>query len=673
MERVRKFYEELRRRRILRAMGAYAVGAFALLQVSEPVVHGLSLPEWVIKAVVIACAAGFPVAFVLAWLFDLTARGIERTPDAPSSPRPPTPPAAGAPVHPGAMTALLDELARAPEVAPQELRPLRPGETVGRFEILREIGRGGFGVVYEARDGGLGRLVALKTIQPRRGVDAAMLGAEAEAAAQLQHPNIVTIHDLGTDGARAWMVLELLRGETLQERLRHGPMTPAEALRTSLGVARGLAHAHRAGIVHRDLKTANVFLTEDGSAKILDFGLSRMFGSAGLEGGTPGYMAPEQARGEPQDARTDVFAAAVMTWEMLTGARPYPVVDGRNTVLDAAHPPRLPVSAPAALRRLLAAALQPESGEASARRGGLAGGADGGGGGRGAAALAPLAGAGRRGGRGGGRGAGGAGLGAAGAGSRCGRRAGGAHPGGGRRRAQRHLRPRAGRPLRHAGHLAGAVARAPGADPLAPGGRHPAAGQGAAGGGGRAAGARDRAQPGREGAAAGHRPPLRRRLRHRAAGAGPDHQRVPLHHQGAGAGQGAGARADRPAGPRRPRPAGRRAGGGGGLAPRRGRPDHAQPGRLRALLQRPPRHRPAPVRRGPPRAGRRPGGGPGLRPGPLCAGGPRRLDPPAGQRRAGGAGGEEGPRAAGGGGAAGRPAAGARTAGAPGLEGHRRR
>jgi tetratricopeptide (TPR) repeat protein len=360
LERLRRFYEELRRRRMFRALGAYAVGAFAILQIAEPVVHGLHLPEWTITAIVVACAAGFPAAFALAWTYDLTGKGIQRTPDMIPTPRPPTPPAAAPPVKAGAMTALLEELAQAPEVAPREIRPLGPGDSIGRFEILREIGRGGFGVVYEARDGGLGRLVALKTVQPRRGVDPEMLRVEAEAAAQLQHPNIVTVHDVGTDGGHAWIVLELLRGETLDARLRRGPLPYAEALRVALGVARGLAHAHRMGIVHRDLKPANVFICEDGAAKILDFGLSRVFGSGGAEGGTPGYMAPEQSRGEPQDARTDVFAAAVMLYEMLSGQRPYGVVDGRSAALEAGRPPSVPVRAPAVLRRHLEAALHPD-------------------------------------------------------------------------------------------------------------------------------------------------------------------------------------------------------------------------------------------------------------------------------------------------------------------------
>jgi hypothetical protein len=111
LERLRRFYDELRRRRMFRALGAYAVGAFAVLQVAEPIVNGLHLPGWSISAVVIACAAGFPVAFALSWAFDFTSRGIERTPDLVVTPAPPTPPAASPAVKPGPMSALLEELA----------------------------------------------------------------------------------------------------------------------------------------------------------------------------------------------------------------------------------------------------------------------------------------------------------------------------------------------------------------------------------------------------------------------------------------------------------------------------------------------------------------------------------------------------------------------------------
>ena len=262
------------------------------------------------------------------------------------------------------MSALLEELAEAPEVQPGT--GIGPGTVLGgRFEVLRELGRGGFGLVFEARDRELGRLVAVKVVRPRRGADPGMLRAEAEAVAALHHPNIVTVHDLGSAGGEGWLVLELLHGETLEERLRRGPLPGAEAIRVAVEVARGLAHAHRAGVLHRDLKPSNVFLCDDGAVKILDFGLSRVFGSgSGPEGGTPAYMAPEQWRREEGDERTDVFALGVLVHEMLTGQRPFAVESGRSTALDAAPPPSIPSgAAPRAVRTLVRRSLSREPGD----------------------------------------------------------------------------------------------------------------------------------------------------------------------------------------------------------------------------------------------------------------------------------------------------------------------
>jgi tetratricopeptide (TPR) repeat protein/predicted Ser/Thr protein kinase len=250
-----------------------------------------------------------------------------------------------APVRRGALSALLEDLARAPRPALEEIAPaLRPGQTLGRYEILREIGRGGFGVVYEARDRELGRLVAVKTVRARRHdpQHAATLKQEAEAAAQLNHPNIVTLHDAGQADGTAFLVMERLRGETLEARLERGSLPAREAVRIAAEVARGLAHAHAAGVLHRDLKPSNVLLTTDGAAKILDFGLSRVFGSgSGEKGGTPGYMAPEQWRGEADDERTDLFALGVMLHQMLSGRLPYEVKEGRSAALDPGPPPPL--------------------------------------------------------------------------------------------------------------------------------------------------------------------------------------------------------------------------------------------------------------------------------------------------------------------------------------------
>jgi WD40 repeat protein len=259
---------------------------------------------------------------------------------------------------------LLLEVARAPDRDPSALAPdLRPGMVVGRFELVREIGRGGFGVVFEARDRDLGRLVAFKAMRrmrpERAGELEQPLREEAEAAARLNHPNVVTLHDYGMHDGTPYLILELLRGETLQARLRRGEVPPGEAVRIALDIARGLVHAHAAGVLHRDLKPGNVYLCDGGGVKLLDFGLARLFDrGTGSGGGTPAYMAPEQFRGEPGDARADVFSAAVVLFHMLAGELPFPVSRGRSAALDAGPPPRLPLpDAPPELAALLASAL----------------------------------------------------------------------------------------------------------------------------------------------------------------------------------------------------------------------------------------------------------------------------------------------------------------------------
>jgi len=263
------------------------------------------------------------------------------------------------PTSPDAFSRLVAELARAPavEILAASHAGLQPRQTVGRFELLREIGRGGFGVVYEARDLHLNRSVAFKALRPTRALQAdhvAGLRREAEAAARLNHPNIVTLHDFGTCDAGPYLILELLHGETLGARLARGRMGAREAVYVATEVARALVHAHAAGVLHRDLKPDNVFLARDGGVKVLDFGLARLLGSAGAHGGTPAFMAPEQWRGEPDDERTDLFSLGCVLHYMLTGALPYAVERGRSAALDPgpAPAPDLP-GAPRALPRLV--------------------------------------------------------------------------------------------------------------------------------------------------------------------------------------------------------------------------------------------------------------------------------------------------------------------------------
>jgi eukaryotic-like serine/threonine-protein kinase len=260
-------------------------------------------------------------------------------------------------VKPGTLTALLQEMVRPPEDARggDWRLVLRPGAAVGRFELVRELGRGGFGVVWEARDRELGRSVAFKAVRAggQVGLREERLLREAEAAAQLSHPNIVTLFDVGRAEQGLYLVLELLRGQTLEERLQQGPLPVREAVRIGVEVAKGVAHAHTQGVVHRDLKPANVFLCADGQVKVLDFGMAQAFGKRQADGGTPAYMAPEQWRRAPEDERTDVFALGVMLFRMLAGELPFPGDKGGKAALSDKRAPALEVPAQAALGELV--------------------------------------------------------------------------------------------------------------------------------------------------------------------------------------------------------------------------------------------------------------------------------------------------------------------------------
>jgi hypothetical protein len=208
-------------------------------------------------------------------------------------------------------------------------------EVAGRYEIRAELGRGTMGVVYRAHDRDLGRDVALKVIRPA--VEHAEAQAyeqrflnEARAAARLSHPAIVVVHDVGRDPASGalFMALELLRGRTVQAILgERGPLPWAEALRLVERVAEGLHHAHEHGIVHRDVKPANVMVLDSGEPKVMDFGIAKVESSpltvAGQLFGTPLYMSPEQARAGPVDARSDLFSLGAVLYEMLTGRRAF--------------------------------------------------------------------------------------------------------------------------------------------------------------------------------------------------------------------------------------------------------------------------------------------------------------------------------------------------------------
>ncbi len=244
----------------------------------------------------------------------------------------------------GAVSALLAELARAPPArhTPPAAPPLAPGTRIGRFEIGRELGRGGFGIVYQARDLELGREVALKLVPcsgPRTADERVI--REAEAAASLLHPNVVTLFDVGRCEHGTYLVLELLRGRSVADRLDEGPLPPHQALHVAVQVARGLACAHASGVVHRDLAPSNLFLCEDGSVKILDFGLARAFGCPRPGGGTPSHMAPEQRTGAPEDERTDVYALGLVLHQMITGVLPARHRRGRPRIAEVEEIPGL--------------------------------------------------------------------------------------------------------------------------------------------------------------------------------------------------------------------------------------------------------------------------------------------------------------------------------------------
>jgi serine/threonine protein kinase/predicted ATPase len=206
---------------------------------------------------------------------------------------------------------------------------------IGRFEIERVLGQGGMGIVYVARDALLDRRVALKVLPPGREEDTAdrqRLLREARSAAALSHPNVATVLEAGEDGGAVYLAMELVEGETLAERIARSTISEADVVRIGLGIARGLASAHASGVLHRDLKPANVILGPELTPKLVDFGLARAPRSAehdermsftGIVIGTPGYMAPEQARGGATDARTDVFALGVVLQEMWSGSVPF--------------------------------------------------------------------------------------------------------------------------------------------------------------------------------------------------------------------------------------------------------------------------------------------------------------------------------------------------------------
>jgi eukaryotic-like serine/threonine-protein kinase len=225
-----------------------------------------------------------------------------------------------------------------------------PGTRLGPYEIVSPIGAGGMGQVWRALDTRLRRAVAIKVLPDALAYDPQALARferEARAVAALSHPNILAIFDVGEAGGVRYVVTELLEGETLRAALQRGTFPLLRALEVSAQVARALAAAYGKGIVHRDVKPENVFLTNDGGAKLLDFGLTRQIDppsdpnnnptatnmtDAGTVLGTVAYMSPEQARGRPVDHRSDQFSLGIVLYELLAGRRPFHGESAAETV-----------------------------------------------------------------------------------------------------------------------------------------------------------------------------------------------------------------------------------------------------------------------------------------------------------------------------------------------------
>ena len=205
---------------------------------------------------------------------------------------------------------------------------------LGRYEVIRELGQGAMGIVYQAKDPLIDRVVAIKTINLGLALDEkdeyeGRFYQEAKAAGRLNHPNIVTIYDVGKSGDIAYIAMEFLQGRELRDIMNDGGLLPVDhVLDITAQVASGLSYAHEYDIIHRDVKPSNIMVIRDGQVKITDFGIARMASSAvrtqtGMVLGSPKYMSPEQVMGREIDQRSDIFSLGVMLYEMLTGLAPF--------------------------------------------------------------------------------------------------------------------------------------------------------------------------------------------------------------------------------------------------------------------------------------------------------------------------------------------------------------
>ncbi len=261
---------------------------------------------------------------------------------------------------------------------------LAPGNKLGPYDVMAPLGAGGMGEVWRARDTRLGRDVALKVLPAGSLGDEsarARLLHEARLASRLNHPNVCTVHEVGEAEGQTYVAMELVAGESLSARIANGALPLEQVLRYGGQMADALAHAHGHGIVHRDLKSANVVITPDGRAKVLDFGLAKGLTGAELAEattiskgtssgfgevmGTLPYMAPEQLHGRPADTRSDLWALGVVLHEMVSGRRPF---QGRtafelSSAILGGAPAKLPTTVPPGLRGVIERCLAKEPGE----------------------------------------------------------------------------------------------------------------------------------------------------------------------------------------------------------------------------------------------------------------------------------------------------------------------
>ena len=254
------------------------------------------------------------------------------------------------------------------------------GQRLGHYRITAEIGAGGMGVVYRAHDEQLDRDVALKVLPECSLADEAarkQFHKEALALAKLNHPNVATVFEFGSQAGMDFLAMELITGSSLRERLREGPLNEKEIIRLGAQLSEGLAAAHEQGIVHRDLKPGNVMITPEGRLKILDFGLAKLVRpgpvtdltadstmNTSTVSGTLPYMSPEQLRGQAVDARSDIYAAGVVLYEMASGQRPFPQSQGAELIGAILHQPPEPLTKrirnAAPLERVIEKALEKE-------------------------------------------------------------------------------------------------------------------------------------------------------------------------------------------------------------------------------------------------------------------------------------------------------------------------